>query len=209
MDNNMHIQVGRRYSRTTFAQKNYYRRWSSQTMLGMIDLFQQPLPAFNYRGQTTVASWPGGLVSFIIAIVMMIYGAIKLVQLLNRANPNVSSYVEQNFFDSSEVIDLKEKKIRFAFGIEGFLDKELKNDTRYVKNLVRMWGKKNGVPYDKLIPYHRCTEEDLNEFAPPDPSAEGMLNRMKRGGKSGLYCINWDEVDDDVSIWSIEDDDNY
>ena len=168
------------------------------------------MPTFNFKGRTTVASWPGGIFSFAIVMVMMLYGAIKLVQLLSKTNPNISSYVEQNYFDSSEVIDMKDKKIRFAFGMEGFLDKELKNDPRYVKNLVRMWGKKEGVAYEKLIPFHRCTEKDFEEFAPPAPSAEGMLNRIKQpGSKSGLYCVSWDEIDEDVSIWSVEDDDNY
>ena len=97
------------------------------------------------------------MLSFGLLLVMMIYGATKMVHLLSRTNPNVSSYTEQNYFDSSEVIDIKRKKIRFAFGIEGFLDKQLKNDSRFVKNLVRMWGKKGGVEYEKLIPYHRCT----------------------------------------------------
>ena len=65
------------------------------------------------------------------------------------------------------MINFKEKGIRLAFGIEGFLDKELKDDPRYVKNLVRFWGKKDGVEYEKLLPFHKCTEEDFEQFAPP------------------------------------------
>ena len=131
-------------------------------MLDAIDLFQKELPRFNMRGRTTVASIPGGLASFSILFIILLYGALKLTHLFSRHNPNVSSWVEKNFYDSSEIVAFKEKKIRFAFGIEGFLDKELKEDTRYVKNLVRLAGKKGGENYEKILPFHRCTAEDFD-----------------------------------------------
>mmetsp|Transcript_31913 Transcript_31913/g.39629 ORF Transcript_31913/g.39629 Transcript_31913/m.39629 type:complete len:121 (-) Transcript_31913:819-1181(-) len=119
------------------------------------------------RGRDSVSSWPGGLLSFAILFVILIYGALKLVMLVSRANPNVSTYLEQNFFDSSERMNLKERGVRFAFGIEGFLDKELKNDPRYVKTLFRLWGKREGQAYEKILPFHKCTAEDFDQFAPP------------------------------------------
>ena len=48
-----------------------------------------------------------------------------------------------------------------------------------------------------MLPFHQCTEEDFDGFADPSPEAEGMLSRMTNG-KSGLYCINWAEVGDEV-----------
>ena len=48
--------------------------------------------------------------------------------------------------------------MRFAFGIEGFLDKELKNDERYVKWIVRTWTKVGeDEKVERLLPFHRCT----------------------------------------------------
>ena len=79
------------------------------------------------RGRTGFSTYAGALLSFAILFVMLIYGTIKLIQLNGKLNPNVSTYTEQNFFDSSNVLNLKESGIRFAFGIEGFLDKELKD----------------------------------------------------------------------------------
>lgn len=127
------------------------------------------------RGRTSISSWPGGALSFAIFFIIMIYATLKMIQLLSRANPNVSSYIEKNFFDSSHIMNFKQNGIRFAFGIEGFMDKELKRDSRYVKNLVRFWGKLDGVEYEKVIPVHKCTAEDFEEFAPPQPEAIGML----------------------------------
>ena len=163
-----------------------------QLVLDKIDLFQRTIPSFNMRGRTSIASWVGSLLSLLIFCIILIYAALKMVQLLSRANPNVSSYIEQNFFDSSDVINFKEKGIRFAFGIEGFLDKELKQDERYVKKIMRLVGKKDGLPYERIMPYHKCTEADFEEFAPPQPEAEGMLKSMKTSKTRGLFCLDWD-----------------
>ena len=130
-------------------------------MLDHIDLFKQAIPSFNMRGRQHISSWPGGLMSFFIFFVILIYGALKFVILVSKANPNVSTYMEQNFYDSDEKINLKEKGIRFAFGIEGFLDKELKNDPRYVKIYVRAAGKRNGKPHVTMLDHHICSEDEL------------------------------------------------
>ena len=52
-----------------------------------------------------------------------------------------------------------------AFAVEPyFAPKFLLNDPAYVKWYSRMWGKKEGVPYEKFIKHHICTEEDYLEF---------------------------------------------
>ena len=178
-------------------------------MLDRIDLFKKNIPTFNMRGRTTVASWPGGILSFSIFFIILIYATLKMLQLISRKNPNVSSYIEKNFFDSSHRVNFKEDGIRFAFGIEGFIDHNLKLDSRYVKNLVRFWGKKGGVEYEKLLPYHKCTADDFDEFAPPQPEAVGMLEAITDSEMRGLFCPDWDVLDNEMEIWSIEDDDDY
>ena len=57
--------------------------------------------------------------------------------------------------------------MRFAWTIEGYSDKELKNDPRYVKFLMRMSGRHDGKSHETILDYHICSEEDLKEFAPP------------------------------------------
>ena len=47
-----------------------------------------------------------------------------------------------------------------AWSVEGNLDKKNKNDSRYVKWMVRFYGKENGVKFEKFVPFHKCTEED-------------------------------------------------
>ena len=66
---------------------------------------------------------------------------------MSRSNPHVSSFIKQGIFDSDNVTNFREKGIRFAFGIEGFFDKEMKDDTRYIKSFARFYGYKNGENY--------------------------------------------------------------
>ena len=61
------------------------------------------------QGTTSVASFTGGLVSFGIFFVILIYASYKLIHIVFRTNPNVSSYYELNFFDSSEVFYFKDR----------------------------------------------------------------------------------------------------
>ena len=109
-----------------------------------------------------MASIPGCVVSFLIFCMIFLYGTHKLGQLISKSNPNVSSYVEKSIFTSDDILNLKENGIRIAFGFEGYLDGEFKDDPRYVKHLVRMWGKSQGKKFETLLPYHRCTEDDYN-----------------------------------------------
>lgn len=88
------------------------------------------------RGKVTISTYTGALLSFAIFFVMLIYGALKMIILISRANPNVSTYTEVNFFNSDDILNLRDSGLRVAFGIEGYLDNELKDDPRYVKTLV-------------------------------------------------------------------------
>ena len=47
-----------------------------------------------------------------------------------------------------------------AFTVEGYHSRERKDDPAYVKYLVRIFGRKNRVEYEKFIPYHLCEDED-------------------------------------------------
>ena len=42
----------------------------------------------------------------------------------------------------------------------------MKDSEEYVKWIFRVYGYKDNVAYERLIPYHRCTDEDYEEFYP-------------------------------------------
>ena len=96
-----------------------------------------------------------------------------------------------------------------AFGIEGFLDKELKNDPRYVKNMVRLYRKIDGVESQTILPFHLCTDDDLNEFAAPVGESAAMIQSVRQSENRGLFCLDYDSIGDLVNIWGVEDDENY
>lgn len=133
-----------------------------------------------------------------IALVTMLlmYATIKFEQLISRHNPNISSHMQKSHYDSSERVDLKAMNLNVAFGVEGFLDEELKDAARYVKYLVRMYGKQDSEPFEKILDYHKCTVDDYDAFEKPSSESASPLERYIRsaadGDKSerGLLCLD-------------------
>ena len=78
----------------------------------------------------------------------------------------MSTYLKEDVHFENEVYNLNEADFRIAFAMEGFAERDLKIDSRYVKYIVRMYGKKNNVPYEHILPYHECTDEDYDQFYP-------------------------------------------
>ena len=142
--------------------------------------------------------------------VMTLYASIKFAMLVSHSNPNISSHKQQNYFDSSDVIDLKENGLRFAFNVEGYIDRQVKDDPAFVKYLVRTYGKKNGVPREKILNYHKCSNNELDLFAEPSKESAAFLQQYKNGTDRHLFCIEWDQLEDnELRVWGIENDDNY
>ena len=55
------------------------RDWRLNTILEKIDVFGTALPAFNLKGRSQVHTKTGGVLTFVISVVMLIYAAIKLI----------------------------------------------------------------------------------------------------------------------------------
>ena len=132
---------------------------------------------------------------------MFAYSIFKLDLLLSRRNPNISSFTEESIFTSEDRLDLHSSGLRFAWAIEGYIDKTLKNDTQYVKTIIRMEGKTSGKRYEKLLDYHICTEDDFKDFAEPTPDAANMLKSYLSGKNRALYCFDWEQLRQEMQIW--------
>ena len=64
-------------------------------------------------------------------------------------------------------LNLNQKNFRIAFTVESYLNpKKQKRDENYVKYLFRLYGRKNGKYFERILPYHNCTDEDYDEFYP-------------------------------------------
>ena len=82
----------------------------------------------------------------------------------------------------------------------------MKDDPRYVKYLVRIFGKKEGKEYEKFIPFHKCTDEDWAEFPPPAQASADSWNDIKSGEKRGMFCLDWTE---DILLYGNEKNEEY
>ena len=115
---------------------------SPQEGFRLCDNFGQKLPRFNIKGNEGVNTIAGGLFSIALYMVVLMYTTIKFSHLLTKHNPNISTYLKQDEMSETELY-LNDYNFRFAFSIENFLgEKKQKNDSRYVKYIVRKYGKR-------------------------------------------------------------------
>ena len=96
----------------------------------------------------------------IVLSLTVLYATIKTMHLIGRENPVMSSLTIPSYYNSTDRYYLNEANFRMAFSVEGYLDQEVKNSPEYVKWFVRLFGSKDSVEYEKILPYHKCTEED-------------------------------------------------
>ena len=95
--------------------------------------------------------------------------------------------------DKNDPIDLNAINFKVAFAFEGYNDKELKDDPRFVKWIFRVFYKKEDVDHEIILPHHKCTEKDYAEFYPIKSAQEKTLNRVKESDKHSFLCIDWDD----------------
>ena len=60
--------------------------------------------------------------------------------------------------------------------------------------------------YEKIIPFHDCTEADWAEFPPPSKSSTDSWNEIKNGTGRGMFCLDYS---DDVLIYGNEKNEEY
>ena len=64
-------------------------------------------------------------------------------------------------------LNLNERNYKLAFTVESFhFPEQQKSDPRYVKYLVRLYERRDGIAKQRVLPYHKCTDEEYNEFYP-------------------------------------------
>ena len=139
--------------------------------LHRLDLFKEELPMLNLKGKARVPSMCGGLMTILIITVMTIYSLFKLELLVSRRNPNVSTYLEEQVLSSTDRLHLKRKNLKFAWAIEGYIDKSIKDNTEFVKTYIRTETSVGGKRREFFLDYHICTEEDFKDFPPPTKDA--------------------------------------
>ena len=104
----------------------------------------------------------------------------------------MSELTQKDHYGPLDKIYYNEMNFRMAFSVEGYWDKERKNDERYVKWMARWWFTTDeGVKSQIFLDLHDCTEEELNEFYPVAPGSQEAYYKIINDPKRGLYCIDW------------------
>ena len=102
----------------------------------------------------------------------LIYSSIKLVHLFSGKNPIINNLTIPAFYSAYDKVQLDDINFRMAFTVEGFLERKMRDDPRYVKWFVRLLGVREGKDYEKMLELRKCTEDDYADFSPPDPKDE-------------------------------------
>ena len=166
-----------------------------------MDFFKQPIPTVNLNGKVKTSTLYGSLISIAMMVVLLVYADFKMTILVNRHNPLVSFFVEEQVLTSDDQLDLMREGLRFAWTVEGYSDLKRKDDPRYVKLLMRIGGRKNGESIEEIIDFHRCTDEDFEEFAPPSADADRTLKKILKDEDRGLFCIDWEKFGQKMHIF--------
>ena len=104
--------------------------------------------------------------TLVVFLLTLAYATLKMIDLVTRNGPNIVVNETSAFFEPETLVNVNEINFRFAFSLENFLDNKRRDDPRFVKWFVRLYGKKDSEWYERVLPFHRCTEQDYAEFNP-------------------------------------------
>ena len=66
--------------------------------------------------------------------------------------------------------------------------------------VFRLKNERDGIKYEKVLPYHVCTDEDIAEFYPIRPDMASKLERIRKDPDRGFLCIDWED-DDPLTLY--------
>ena len=92
------------------------------SVMKRMDIFGFDIPTFNIKGESKVMTVSGGLLSFLVGIVFLIYGSLKLSHLIDNHNPSIAEIKEFNFYDSSQRLVLDDFGFKIAFAVENYYE---------------------------------------------------------------------------------------
>ena len=163
-----------------------------------LDKFAYTVPSFNLRGDQKIKTSLGALCSVAISTLVLFYALLKFIQLQERHNPTISTFTDDTIYDFGNPLNLNKINSKAAFVFTGWSWAkqafEAKEDPNLVKMIVRMTGLDlQGNYYERIIPHHKCTDEDFQEFYPI--VGEQSKEFETKHSAVGFNCIDWDDED--------------
>ena len=68
---------------------------------------------------------------------------------------------------------------KLAFGVVGYYDRKNRDDKQHVEWSVKLHSVINKVTSIEYLTYHKCTEEDFQDFYEPKPSQSEVIASLK------------------------------
>ena len=72
-------------------------------MLLTMDMFGEPLPTFNIKGQSDVRTHCGGCLSILVILTAIAFAIVKLQHLLEKHNPTVNIFTQEDASDETQI----------------------------------------------------------------------------------------------------------
>ena len=151
------------------GSRNKKQRKGVACSMTKFDMFGSPLPGFNLKGQKTMKTNLGALVSLFQITLVILFASVKFIELESRAGYDISSHDQLYLSSRSNPANFSELDFKVAVSFVGYRDQQFKNDSKYVKWITRMVGSRDGHQYEKILPHHKCTEADLESFHEINP----------------------------------------
>ena len=83
-----------------------------------IDMFGEPLPTFNIKGQSDVRTHCGGCLSTLVILTATAFAIVKLQHLLEKHNPTVNIFTKKDALDETEIWRANEQEhFMMAFAV--------------------------------------------------------------------------------------------
>ena len=101
---------------------------------------------------------------------------------------------------------MNKNDFRLAFAVENYKTNKLKDDPDgdFLKWIFQIHGRKDGEYFQKPLNYHKCTDEDFDQFYPIMKTAEKQFQKMREDPIRGFLCLDWGREHDDYEIFGNE-----
>ena len=105
----------RQFMKTRESGRIRTEKFQFITQIRGLDMFSSPIASFNLKGQRNIKTNAGAFLTLTIAIIVIGYASIKLIELNDKKNPVMTSYEKPYSTDLENPINLNEVGFRFAF----------------------------------------------------------------------------------------------
>ena len=116
------------------------------------------------------------------------YAFKKFETLLMRNNPDVTTNLIEDAFDSDDRFKTAESNFMMAFAFDN--GKKTDEDPRYFKWIAK-FRTVEGSKFERLVHPHPCVASDYAKFYPTGKKYEEKVDELIQSGS--LFCIDWDK----------------